>query len=125
MSSEEISSRSPTAVPPPETDRAEQERVSSAFQRLRNNPDFHAFKQILDKRRVAEGEKRVNELLRANDARLNPTQAPPAVDLASWASEVRYWRGYADGLFFAMMLVDRVVLSNEKPEPKPKEERHV
>jgi len=109
----EKSSRSPTA---PEADRADQERVSSAFRRLRDNPDFALYREILTKRRVAEGEFRVNEMLRAADGRIVQGNTP--LDLGQWARTVSYWRGYADGLHFAAMIVERTVLADEKPEPK-------
>jgi hypothetical protein len=72
---------------------------------------------VLDIRRVAEGEHRVNELMRPSGARIAVNSQVQPMDHTLWASEVRYWRGYADALYFAMTIVDKTVLG-EKPEPK-------
>lgn len=65
---------------------------------------------MLDVRRVAEGETRVNDMLRGTDPQADTG------DIALWARRVSYWRGYADALYFAMTIVDRTVLG-EKPQP--------
>jgi len=89
--------------------------VLQAFRRLAENPDFQVFCEILRKRQRAEGEHRVNELLRAEDARLTTDTAPPG-DIALFVRRVAYWRGYADGLYFSAMIVDRYVQSSEMPK---------
>lgn len=101
----------------PEAPEAEQARVLQAFRRLAENPDFQVFCEILRKRQRAEGEHRVNELLRAEDARLTTDTAPPG-DIALFVRRIAYWRGYADGLYFSAMIVDRYVQSSELPKPK-------
>lgn len=77
---------------------------------------------MLDIRRLSEGERRVNDILRPQDARDSVGVVP--VDPALWASEIRYWRGFADALYFAMTIVETTVASHHIPEP-PAEKKEV
>lgn len=108
MSSGGTSSRSVGADQP----LAEQARVLEAFRHLREDPNFRTFLEVLHVRRVAEGERRVNDMIRGSGARGDNT--PTVNDLGQWARELSYWRGMADGLYYAATIVDKTVMEENQ-----------
>ena len=68
--------------------------------RLRESADTRAFVDML-KRRLVKEELDLNGLMHPNELGRS--------DIAQWASEVRYHRGFIDGLGFAITLIQTEV----------------